>query len=142
MPQTIELEVITSTDVLVKASIAELYIPAYYGQAGILEYHLPYISVLKAGEVAYRDTQGIVHYLFIHDGFLKTLRNKITIISDRVEMEEDLDKSEIESRQSELARKIKAAPQGDITVEELDRALAEQKEIKIKVDILKKIEQK
>ena len=142
MPQIIEFEVITSTDVMVKASIAELYIPAYYGQAGILENHLPYVSILQTGEIAYRDSQGIMHYLFIHDGFLKALRNKITIISDRVEMEEDLDKSEIESRYSELARKIKAAPQGDMSVEELDRALAEQKEIKIKMDILKKIEHK
>lgn len=142
MPETIELEVITSTDVVVKASITELYIPAYYGQAGILEHHLPYVSILRAGEIAYRDMQGIKHYLFVHDGFLKTLRNKITIISDRVEMGEDLDKSEIESRYSELNQKIKAAPRGDMTAEELDQALTEQQEIKIKVDMLKKIEQK
>ena len=86
--------------------------------------------------------QGIKHYLFIGDGFMKTLHNKITVISDRVEREEDLDKSEIESRYTELTRKIKSAPQGDMTAEELDQALKEQKEIRIKVDILKKIDQK
>lgn len=142
MPETIELEVITSTNVVVKASITELYIPAYYGQAGILEHHLPYVSILRTGEIAYRDTQGITHYLFVYDGFMKTLGNKITIISDGVEMKEDLDKSEIESRYSELNQKIKAASRGDITADELDQALTEQKEIKIKLDMLKKIERK
>jgi F-type H+-transporting ATPase subunit epsilon len=140
--EIIELEVITSTDVVVKTTITELYIPAYYGQAGILEHHLPYVSILQAGEIAYRDSQGIKHYLFVYDGFLKTLHNKITIVSDRVEMEEDLDKSEIEARYKELTQKIKAAPKGDMSADELEQALNEQKEIKIKVDMLKKIERK
>lgn len=142
LSENIELEIITSTDVVVKANITELYIPAYYGEAGILEHHLPYVSILSTGEIAYRDTQGVKHYLFIQDGFIKNMENKIIIISDQVEREEDLNKAEIESRYQELTRKIQSAPQGGISPDELDQALQEQKKFKIKMDILNKIEKK
>ena len=47
MPKNMELEVVTSTADVFKAKIKELYIPAYLGKAGVLENHLPYISLLN-----------------------------------------------------------------------------------------------
>ena len=137
-----ELEIITSTDTAVKTKIKEIYIPAYFGEAGILENHLPYISLLDFGEISYRDTQGIDHYLYIEKGFIKNAGNRIIIIGDSIEKAEEMDWEEIESLYKELDHKIKSAPKGEISPEELEEALLQQKKLKIKVDMRKKLEQR
>jgi ATP synthase F1 epsilon subunit len=142
MSPGMELEIITSTQVAVKTSIKEIYIPAFYGEAGILEHHLPYIALLESGEVAYKDLQGVIHYLFIENGFVKNENDKILIVSDRVQKEEDMDHSEIESEYVAVTGKIQSASRGEITAEELAEALEKQRILKIKVDILKKSRQK
>jgi F-type H+-transporting ATPase subunit epsilon len=135
----IELEIITSIGVAVKAAIKELYIPAYYGEAGILENHLPYISLLNFGEVSYTDEKDRKHYFFVQDGFMETLKNKIMIVSDSVEKGEEIDKADTEARFAEANKKIESSLKGEISAEELDEVLIEKKKLQVKIDILNKI---
>jgi F-type H+-transporting ATPase subunit epsilon len=137
--ERIELEIITSTGIAVKASIRELYIPAFYGEAGILENHLPYISLLNFGEVSYRDENERKHYFFVQDGFMESAKNKITIVSDSVEKGEEIDKAGTEARYAEVNKKIESSLTGEITPEELNKALIEKKKLQMKIEILKKI---
>ncbi len=138
MAEHISLEVITSTETAVKEEILELYIPAYYGIAGILENHLPYISILKFGEISYKDVEGKDHYLYVENGFMEARDNKIVVISDLTIKGEDLDTGEIESALREVGQKIKSASEGGITPEELDVAIIEQEKLKAKSKIVKK----
>ncbi len=140
MADTIQLQVVTYTDAVLTASIKELYIPAYFGEAGVLEDHKPYISLLKAGEVAYTDIFDKNFYLFIRDGFIEVIKNKISIICDSVEKGEELDKEAIEAKLKELDDRIKSSLRGEITPEELDQALEEQREFMAKQKIIQKIE--
>jgi F-type H+-transporting ATPase subunit epsilon len=137
-----ELEIITSTETAVKTSIKEIYIPAFFGEAGILENHLPYISILDFGEISYLDTQGIHHFLYIEKGFIRNSANRITIISDSIEKAEEMDGVEVQKRFQELDGKIKSAPGGGISPPELQEALIQQRKMKVKVDMLKKLEQR
>lgn len=140
MSDTINLQVVTYTDPGLKAGIRELYIPAYFGEAGILEDHKPYISLLKAGEVVYTDVMGKLFHLYIREGFIEVLNNKVSIICDSMEKGEDLNKADIEAKLKELDTRIKSSLKGEITPEELDAALIEQREFEIKQKIIKKIE--
>jgi F-type H+-transporting ATPase subunit epsilon len=141
MSEIIELQVVTSTDTGLEASISELYIPAYFGEAGVLENHKPYISLLKSGEISYIDIKGKKFYLFIREGFLEVLDNKVSIFSDSVEKGELLDKQEIEEKLTKLDKQIKSSLTGEISPEELEEALEEQKEFKVKQKIIRKIEE-
>ena len=142
MSENIELEIITSTEKPIRTEIKDLYIPAYFGEAGILQNHLPYLSLLNFGEVSYKDIQDITHYLFIHDGFVEVKDNKIVIISDTIERGEDFDRSDIETKLNELNNKIESSKKGEITPEELEDALVEQLKLKIKFNIIQKISRK
>ena len=139
MADPISLEVITATDTAVKEEIHELYIPAYYGEAGILADHLPFISILKFGEISYRDVKGENHYLYIENGFMEVRDNRIVIISDLTIRAEDLDPGDIDSAMKEINKKIKSASEGEITVTELEDAIIEQKKLKAKSEITKKV---
>ena len=65
MPENMELEIVSSTADVFKTEIKELYIPAHLGKAGILENHLPYLSLVNPGELYYKDQNGKHHYLYI-----------------------------------------------------------------------------
>ena len=137
-----QLEIVSSTADVFKTKIKELYVPAHLGKAGILENHLPYLSLIDTGELYYKDQNNKNHYLYITDGFLEVLDNKIVVISDSIERGEDFDKKEIETKLQELDKIIKASSslEAGITPDDLLKALADQKEYNTKLDILNKIE--
>ncbi|MEN8223486.1 MAG: ATP synthase F1 subunit epsilon [Acidobacteriota bacterium] len=132
MADPIELEVITATETAVKESILELYIPAYYGEAGILANHLPYISILKFGEISYLDLEKKNHYLYIENGFMEVRNNRIVIISDLTLKGENIDQNDTDSALEEINKKIRSASEGDITAAELKTAIIEQKKLTAK----------
>ena len=140
MADPILLEVITATDTAVKEKIQELYIPAYYGEAGILANHLPFISILKFGEISYRDIENKTHYLYIENGFMEVRDNRIVIISDLSIRGEDINREETISELDEINKKIRSASEGEITVSELEEAIIEQKKLAAKAEIIKKSE--
>jgi F-type H+-transporting ATPase subunit epsilon len=147
MAEKIQLEIVSSTEVPFKASIKELYIPAYNGEAGILENHKPYVTLLQPGEVFYTDIHDKKSYLYVRDGFIEVNDNNVVIISDTVEKGEALDKAEIEAKLADLEKQIKALQDKDMNAEDLQAApdkfkaaLAEQREFDIKKKIIAKIE--
>lgn len=138
MSDLISLEVLTATETAVKADIRELYIPAWYGEAGILADHLPFISVLKSGEISYVDAAGKKHFLYIENGFMEVRDNRITIISDSTVKGENLDGKKLGSELSGISARIRSASQGGITPDELEISLNEMKKIESKLEIIRK----
>ncbi len=144
MAVTIELECVSAAAAPYKTEIKELYIPAFLGKAGILENHLPYITLIKSGEVYYKDKDNKNHYLYIEEGFLEAADNKITLISDSLVRGEDLDENEVSKRLKELYRIINASLtlEGGVSPGELEKALKEEKGYRTRLEIVKKIEKK
>ncbi len=139
MGKSISLEIITSAETVVKEDILELFIPAYYGEAGILENHLPYISILRFGEVSYKDTEGKLHYLYIENGFIEVKDNSVVIISDLTIKGEDINHKENADSLEMVNERIKSAVKGQITAKELEEAIEEQKRLSVKSKIIKKL---
>ena len=138
MNKTIELEVVSASGQTLRSKIKNLYIPAFLGKAGILEHHLPYISILNYGEVSYMDLNDQSHYLYIEGGVIEVNDNKIVIITDLIEKGEDLVKTEVEAKLKELSQQIESSKKGAISPEELDQALIQELKFKIKSEITKK----
>ncbi len=147
MSQTMQLEIVSATETALKASIKELYIPAFNGRVGILENHKPYLSLLQQGEMCYTDIHDKKFYFFIRDGFIEVKDNHIVIISDAIERGENLKKEEIEAKLTELDQQIQSLQQKEKTPEELkaapeklQAALLQKKEFEIKSTIIHEIE--
>lgn len=149
MSDSIHLEIVTAAETPIKANIKQLYIPAYLGEAGVLEDHKPYISLLQPGEIFYTDTLDKNYYLYTRGGFMEVRDNNIVIISDFVEKGESLDQDEIDKKLAELDEEIGAAVKlkdgmSEDEIKELPnklaKALEQQREYKTKRDILLKIE--
>ena len=139
MADAIELEIITSREVVLRTMITDLYIPAFLGEAGVLSHHLPYLSLLKAGEISYLDQDGTRHYLFSGEGFLEVRDNRIALLIDAFERGEDLREEDLQKQLLEAETRIKSSFRGAITPAELQAELARQRELLMKLAICKKI---
>ena len=142
MAETIELEIISFQEVILRSEISDLYIPAFLGEAGVKSHHLPYLSLLKAGEISYLDLAGVRHYLYSGEGFLEVKDNRITLIIDTFERGEDFQAAELQKKLLASESRIKSSFQGAITPLELQDELALQKELRLKLDICKKLGKK
>jgi len=139
MADPIELEIITSNEVVLRTAIKDLYIPAFLGEAGVLSHHLPYLSLLTAGEISYLDLDGTRHYLFSGPGFLEVRDNRIALIIDAFVRGEDLREEDLQKQMQETEARIKSSFRGAISPAELQDQLARQKELRLKLAICKKI---
>ena len=142
MADAIELEIISSSEVVLRAEIKDLYIPAFLGEAGVLSHHLPYLSLLKAGEISYLDMDGERHFLYSGEGFLEVRDNRIALIIDTFERGEDLREETLLKQFQESEARIKSSFRGAITPAELQLELARQQELRLKLAIYKKIKSK
>lgn len=149
MSDSIHLEIVTAAETPIKANIKQLYIPAYHGEAGVLENHKPYISLLQPGEIFYTDTLDNNYYLYTQGGFMEVRDNHIVIISDFVEKGESLDQDEIDRKLAELDQEISTSVKlkdgmNEDEIKELPdklaKALEQQREYNTKREILLKIE--
>jgi F-type H+-transporting ATPase subunit epsilon len=138
MAGAIELEIITSRDVVLRAEIQDLYIPAFLGEAGVLSHHLPYITLLKAGEVSYLDSTGSRHYLYSGEGFLEVRDDRIALIIEEFVRGEDLREEELRSSLQQAEARIQSSFKGAITPDELQAELARQRELQLKLAICRK----
>ena len=139
MADPIELEIITANEVVLRTAIKDLYIPAFLGEAGVLSHHLPYLSLLTAGEISYLDLDGTRHYLFSGPGFLEVRDNRIALIIDAFVRGEDLRGEDLQKQMQETEALIKSSFRGAISPAELQDQLARQKELRLKLAICKKI---
>jgi F-type H+-transporting ATPase subunit epsilon len=142
MASAIDLEIITSREVALRAEIKDLYIPAFLGEAGVLSHHLPYLTLLKAGEISYLDLEGKRHFLYSGEGFLEVRDDRIALIIDAFERGEDLPQEELQEKLRETEARIQSSFKGAITPDELQGELARQKELRLKLAICKKIKGK
>jgi len=142
MSDLLELEILTANTVVVREKIIDLYIPAFYGEAGILAHHLPYISVLKAGEVSFLDAASRRHYFYLENGFLEVRDNRIVIMADHLEKAAEMSEADLQNRIKETEARIKSSFTGALTPEELALELDRQKTLQIKWTLFKKSQQR
>lgn len=140
MSDSIELELVSSTDAPYKTVVKELYVPGYMGKTGVLEDHLPYMCLIKSGELYFKDIDDKNFYLYIREGFLEVLNNKAVLISDSLEKGEKLNKEQVTARLKEIEAVIKGSLTGETSPEDLEKALEDHKEYKTKLEIINKIE--
>jgi len=104
------LTVTTPRGYLVQAEVDELVAPGALGEFGVLPGHIPFMSVLKPGVLAYRLKEG-VKYLAVGDGILQVARvadgDKVEVLVNRGEHGKDVNRDaaqkELTAADAELA---------------------------------------
>jgi len=90
LPTKLTLEIVTPDRALIREEIDEVVVPGSEGDFGVLPGHTPLLSMLKIGELWYRQGQE-KHYLAVAFGFVEVLPDRVTVLAQVGERSQDID---------------------------------------------------
>ena len=100
---------------LVNERVDEVEIPGSEGYFGVLPGHTPFLALLGAGELWYRQGQE-KHYMAIAFGFAEVLPEQVTILAQIAERPEEIDTARAEAAKKRAEERV-ARPTADIDFE-------------------------
>ena len=123
---TIKLDIVTAESTVFSDDVEIVVAPGVQGQLGILPHHAPLMTMLQPGELLIK--QGDTEIcLAITGGFLEVRPDRVIVLADAAEREEEIDSCRAEEAKKRAQEQLsKAAPGVDSTRTEasLRRALA------------------
>ena len=95
MSENFTVEIISPDKSILKSEAAEVTIPSYEGQMGILKDHIPLITFLRPGLITIKENSG-EKIFFIEDGTVEFSNNSLLILTSTAESLDSLDKNSID----------------------------------------------
>ena len=95
MSENFTVEIISPDKSILKTEAAEVTIPSYEGQMGILKDHIPLITFLRPGLIIIKENSGEKKF-FIEDGTVEFSNNSLLILTSTAESLDSLDKNSID----------------------------------------------
>lgn len=90
IPRTLNLEVVTPTRMVVREEVEEVMAPGAEGYFGVMGGHLPFMSTLKVGELAYRKN-GRWRHLAVSWGYVEVRPETVIVLAEAAEKAEEID---------------------------------------------------
>ena len=90
LPTKLTLEIVTPDRALTREEVDEVVVPGSEGDFGVLPGHTPLLSMLKIGELWYRQGQE-KHYLAVAFGFVEVLPDRVTVLAQVGERAQEID---------------------------------------------------
>jgi len=95
MSENFTVEIISPDKSILKTEAAEVTIPSYEGQMGILKDHIPLITFLRPGLIIIKENNREKKF-FIEDGTVEFSNNSLLILTSTAESLDSLDKNSID----------------------------------------------
>jgi F-type H+-transporting ATPase subunit epsilon len=105
LPTALQLQIVSADRSLVNETVDEVEIPGTDGYFGVLPGHTPLLAVLGAGELWYRQGQQR-HYLAIAFGFAEVQPERVTILAEIAEKDDEIDVARAEAAKRRAEERI------------------------------------
>src|SRR6476660_4013463 len=119
LPTKLTLEIVTPDRALLREEVDEVVVPGSEGEFGVLPGHTPLLSMLKIGELWYRQGQE-KHFLAVAFGFVEVLPDRVTVPAQVGERAQEIDVQRAE-RAKQRAEALLASPTSSVDVD-IERA--------------------
>lgn len=120
--------------------VYEVTIPTLDGEIGVLDHHMPLISVAKPGVVAVRrqerDSDAARDFFSINGGAIEIVDNRLRILVDEADHADDINEAEAEAA-LERAKQMKADATDAVSLEHA-QALVDRHAVRLQVASLKR----
>lgn len=118
---TQRLEIVTPEKKVFTGDVSFVVVPGELGELGILPNHAPLVSGLKIGIVRVQQ-EGKPFKVAISGGFVEVRNNKVTILADTAEREDEIDRERAEAAR-ERAEKRLSEKAADLDLKRAELAL-------------------
>jgi F-type H+-transporting ATPase subunit epsilon len=108
---------------VVREEIEEVVAPGTEGYFGIMGGHLPFMSTLKIGELAYRKN-GRWRYLAVSWGYVEVRPETVIVLAETAERAEEIDVARAERAQDHARERLARWGEEPIDISEVEAALA------------------
>jgi F-type H+-transporting ATPase subunit epsilon len=134
MANTIHVDIVSAEGEIFAGEAEMVFVPAQEGELGITPRHAPLLTLIKAGEVRVKTSEG-EQSVFVGGGALEVQPRKVTILADTAIRAHDLDEA------AALAAKQRAEEALASAHDKVDlaRAQAELAQIAAQVKLIEKI---
>ena len=105
MSENFAVEIISPDKSILKSEAAEVTIPSYEGQMGILKDHIPLITFLRPGLIIIKENSGEKKF-FIEDGTVEFSNNSLLILTSTAKSLDSLEKNFIDTIIKDSQEKI------------------------------------
>jgi F-type H+-transporting ATPase subunit epsilon len=123
----VRFELATPNRLVVSEDVEEVVAPGLQGYFGVLPGHVPFLTSLQSGEVAYRIGR-TEQYLAVSGGFAEVQGDRVTILAERAERPEEIDRERALRARQRAERRLQGKTQEEIdytrTLTAFSRALA------------------
>lgn len=136
----IHFQLVTLSGTKFDEDVYEVTIPTLDGEIGVLDHHMPLITVAKPGAIAVRrqarDTDTQREYFAINGGAVEVVDNKLRVLVDDADHADDINESEAEAAM-ERAKKMKAEASDSVSLEHA-QALVDRHAVRLQVASIKR----
>ncbi|MEK9675941.1 MAG: F0F1 ATP synthase subunit epsilon [Chloroflexota bacterium] len=126
----LELVVVTAEGESFSGEVDAVVAPGELGEFTVLPSHAKLISSLNSGILRF-DQGGDSVSLALTGGFLEVANNKVTVLADAAERDEDIDLERAEAALERAQERIASAP-ADL---DLERALASMRRARVRINL-------
>ena len=106
MAGNIRLQVVTPEKLVVDEDAQIVMAPGSGGGFGVLVGHTPFLTTLQNGVVRYRDAAGQEHEVFVSSGFAEALPDRVTVLAESAERQEDIDVDRAQAAQERAQKRL------------------------------------
>jgi len=117
------LEIATPMRLVVSEQVDEVVAPGIEGYFGVLPGHAPFLTTLGVGVVTYRIGRD-EHQLAVAGGFAEVRNDKVIILADTAERQEEIDRARAERSRERAERRLSGRTQEEVDYARCQVALA------------------
>lgn len=120
--------------------VYEVLLPTLDGQIGVLDHHMPLVSVAADGMIAVRhkasDPDDFRDYFAVSGGVIEVADNKLTVLVDEADHADEVDAAEAQ-KAIDLAEKMKKEAKDQVSLEHA-QSLIDRQSVRLQVAGLKR----
>jgi F-type H+-transporting ATPase subunit epsilon len=109
LPTKLLLEIVTPDRSVIRDEVDEVVVPGSEGYFGVLPGHTPLLSMLKVGELWYRQGEE-KHFVAIAFGFVEVLPDHVTVLAQVGERAQDIDIHRAERAKQRAEERLRTPP--------------------------------
>jgi F-type H+-transporting ATPase subunit epsilon len=124
--------------------VYEVLLPTLEGEIGVLQDHMPLVSVATTGAIAVRkeakDSDSQREFFATNGGVIEVSDNVLRVLVDEADNADDINEAEVEAAM-ERAKQMKAEAKDQVSLEHA-QALVDRHAVRLQVAVLKRRHQK
>ncbi|MEK7570583.1 MAG: F0F1 ATP synthase subunit epsilon [Patescibacteria group bacterium] len=120
------LTITTPERVVLETEVRSVNVPTLDGEIGILQNHIPLVSILAPGELSLTTIKGEQQVMAVSGGFVEVRDNQIVILADTAEKAEEIDEARAQAAREKAQALMQERATDDVGFADAQAAMAKE----------------